>query len=179
MLPYTVDQFIKKCIFIERSASLGDDINRTYTFIYNQLQLSKYFTLNIETFDSLCTQTFAKMYSQAGSLEDMYTEIYNLLHSGEIPAASTDNIIVAQPQFDIVTHGNAYNAEQTPTERLRNMLSPFSQLVQLLQAKDQSPFKDGNKMASLYASTEKVCQQNLHNLHFYLQDVERFYESKK
>lgn len=82
------------------------------------------------------------------------------------------------PDSHGIDHANAYSGSQTPVERLRNMLTPFTTLVQILKESTQPPVDLAEDIKPIYEKCLNNCNDSLHKVQFYLNDVERFYGNR-
>lgn len=175
-LPYTQQQFTAKCIHISMRSNILEIHDNIFKTIFDELSIGAYLNINKSTFASLGSYYYAESYGAEGLMENVFNELYTAIISDDINPAPAPK--VEEPSSEYITTQNAYNNEQTPAERLRNTITPFTTLVQLYQHRTQQPFADGNPMGKIFDDNAKICNEILPKIQFYLADIERFYENK-
>lgn len=177
LLPYTQAEFTQKCCAIAMRNSILEMQQNVFRLIYRELNIKTYHDIDEKTFISLGTWYYTESYSQQPGMEYIFNELYDALLSADCPAPVAHNVVnEAEVEF---TAQSAYNGNQTPAERLRNVLTPFCTLVQLLQQKQNEPFDPASPMQKIYADSEKICIKDMPRLQYYLADIENFYGSPK
>lgn len=177
MLPYNKHQFTAKCIQITQRSNMLETNNNVFKTIYDELSIGAYRPVDKKTFTALGQWYYAESYSQNGELLDVFNELYDAILSDECPAPPTNNK-ASEPETEYLTTQNAYKNEQTPAERIRNIITPFTNLVQLLPLRDKHPFNDDNPIGKIFTNSERICIETLPQIQFYLTDLERFYEQR-
>ena len=71
-----------------------------------------------------------------------------------------------------------YNKGETPTERLRNLLSPTFNLIEMLKTRQDDRYFDNNVMNNIFLKNLQTCVDYKDSVKNYLGDIENFYEKK-
>lgn len=146
--------------------------------IYNDQQnIVPSFSITLDEFVALGQSIYENLkYCPDTTWETIFSALWdNVLEKAPL---NKNLVQPSVPDSHGIDHANAYSGGQNPVERLRNMLTPFTTLVQLLKESTQPPVDLAEEIKPIYEKCLNNCNDSLHKVQFYLNDVERFYGKK-